>query len=173
MCDSMFWFFDVSTTELKSLLSGIRSDFSRTVLYLNSARLCEVSASQHHMVRRIMHRISAGPASQRSASVSFCHRTALRHLVVQRPSVTSRRRLLETVFSVLSTNFADAGAGGPSDVLPAFGLLRSASGRSRDGAPPTVTTRALQPLVTFGALTRSLQVQPFCCVFVSILSCNR
>ena len=46
-------------------------------------------------VRKIMHRISAGP-----------------HLVVQRPSVASRRRLLETIFSVSTNNLLMQGLGG-------------------------------------------------------------
>ena len=80
----------------------------------------------------------------------FFHRTALRRLVVQRPSIASRRRLLETIFSVLSTSLLMQGLGGPGGVLSAFGLPRGASGRSRDGAPPTVIFRSLDQLRSNG-----------------------
>ena len=53
-------------------------------------------------------------------------------------------------FQRIINQFANAGAGGPGDALSAFGLPRGASGRSRDGAPPTVIFRSLEQLRSNG-----------------------
>ena len=76
------------------------------------------------MVRKIMHRISDGPASQRDV----CHQSLVSPNSVSAtcPAVTGnfQTEVAPNDFQRIIDQFADAEVGGPSDVLLAFGLPR-------------------------------------------------
>ena len=103
------------------------------------------------MVRKIMHRISAGPASQRDVRHQS-HFSPNSAWASRCPAAIGsfQAEVARDDFLRITNQFADAGAGGPGDVLSAFGLPRGASGRSRDGAPPTVIFRSLEQLRSIG-----------------------
>ena len=103
------------------VFSKICSDFSRTVLFPNSTEFCEFLIA---MARKIMHRIPAGPASQRD----------VRHQSLVSPNTVSatcpavignfQTEVAPNDFQRIIDQFAGAGVGGASYVLSAFGLLR-------------------------------------------------
>ena len=105
------------------------------------------------MKRRRFHRIAAAPPPQRAvqrklkvlrgsdgAAAQPAHASASLGSAEDKPGQTSGPEAFHRVIK----QFTDAAAGGPGDVLSALGFPRGASGRSRDGAPPSVIFRALE-----------------------------
>ena len=103
------------------------------------------------MARRIVHRIQAKSAPQRrvqcdptstpsSARVSHSQAVGPTTVTLSPPGSASG----EAEFRRSVAQFVDAAAGGPGDVLSAFGMPRGAAGRSRDGAPPSTVFRVLE-----------------------------
>ena len=80
------------------------------------------------MVRKIMHRICAGPASQRHAPQQPL---LLPNAWVLREPRASNDFQAEVTLEDFH-RIINAGVGGPGDVLSAFGFPRGTSGRSSD-----------------------------------------
>ena len=102
------------------------------------------------MVRKIMHRICACPASQRDARQQSLLLPSAWVSCGPAASIGIQREVTRNDFQRIINQFADAGAGEPGYVLSAFGFSRGASGRSSDGAPPTVIFRTLEQLISHG-----------------------